>query len=857
MAQLKDLLVAGPGRVLNDLYVQSSIYVTNGIKIGSANELKSFGTGLSLSSAGVLSCSVSNTTYTLGTSGNTITLTPNSGSQQSITAPYATSAGSAASLTGNIGISQITNFTTNVQAAFSSSNPILYTGDGTIGLNYSSGLTLSGSNLVVNFAGTGSATTAARSDHSHTNMVTGSGLTSGYFVVGNNNSAVKISSMYPSTSSTTWSTSSDVYVPTMKAISSYVTGLGYTSNAGTVTSVTIAAGLGITVDNATAIQTSGTRTISAHAGKGIIVDNAGINVLCDSPLYIDDDDDSKLKLAYSTGLTITSGGALTVNFGTSGSTVAYGNHTHTNMVTGSGTNNYLVKWSGTNTVTNGATYDTSASNSTIAQRTANGYLYATYFNNSNAAVNIASYTVRGINFTSSDGFIRNTPKANFTSWLGLGELAYLSAASGNEGKYLSYDGSSEYSWSGVNSLTGWSALSTITAVNDFMTGNTLKFAEVKSYTTAALDGNDGLLLSIGYPGTTNGYGMQLLMDDNNAKTTIYARGRKATNYDSWRKLAHSGNLTVSISNNTLYLKVDGSTVSTATLPNTCLAEGTKILMANRTEKNVEDVIAGDSILSYDPNTNQLIEAIVVGNYETGVSDDFVNYYFDDGSFVTIFGKHCLYSATEGTARGVDFWEPGWEGINDKGETITYIGSEDVHNAGRKRHFDLHSSNKLYYANGILNAQSLTLDYPQYKSSNLPQSFITALKQDFDSSASLNTFKFDRKVGSKLVPLLKEMKQQRKLLDDNKKLLADTDYIVAKFTEGLINTVEWLKAKADRANWRSLVNKAEEAYATAKARYDAYKQQYAPTNTKRERFNAAVARDNACLAELKTYFANHK
>jgi len=270
---------------------------------------------------------------------------------------------------------------------------------------------------------------------------------------------------------------------------------------------------------------------------------------------------------------------------------------------GSQTTNYLTKWSAGNTITDAAAYDTAASNSTIAQRTANGYLYATYFNNSNSAVNIASYTVRGVNFTSSDGFVRNTPKANFTSWLGLGELAYLSGTSGNENKYLIFDGSSEYSWGDVKSLTGWSALSTTTAVNDFMTGNTLKFAEVKSYTTAALDGNDGVLLSVGYPGTTNGYGMQILMDDNNAKTTIYARGRKATNYDTWRKIAHSGNLTLSISSNNLSLKVDGTTVSTVTLPNTCLAEGTKILMANHTEKNVEDIAAGDSILSYDPNTN--------------------------------------------------------------------------------------------------------------------------------------------------------------------------------------------------------------------------------------------------------------
>ena len=65
---------------------------------------------------------------------------------------------------------------------------------------------------------------------SNTGTVIGSGLTANYFVVGNGTVNVKISSMQPTTSSTTWSTSSDVYVPTMKAISSYVTGLGYTTD---------------------------------------------------------------------------------------------------------------------------------------------------------------------------------------------------------------------------------------------------------------------------------------------------------------------------------------------------------------------------------------------------------------------------------------------------------------------------------------------------------------------------------------------------------------------------------------------------------------------------------------------------
>ena len=62
---------------------------------------------------------------------------------------------------------------------------------------------------------------------SNEGTVIGSGLTADYFVVGGGTVNVSISTMKPTTSSTTWSASSDVNVPTMKAISNYVTGLGY------------------------------------------------------------------------------------------------------------------------------------------------------------------------------------------------------------------------------------------------------------------------------------------------------------------------------------------------------------------------------------------------------------------------------------------------------------------------------------------------------------------------------------------------------------------------------------------------------------------------------------------------------
>ena len=54
--------------------------------------------------------------------------------------------------------------------------------------------------------------------------VVGSSLADGYFVVGNTNSNVKQSTMMPKTSAQSWVVDSDVYVPTMKGITNYISG---------------------------------------------------------------------------------------------------------------------------------------------------------------------------------------------------------------------------------------------------------------------------------------------------------------------------------------------------------------------------------------------------------------------------------------------------------------------------------------------------------------------------------------------------------------------------------------------------------------------------------------------------------
>ena len=104
--------------------------ITNGPAIGSGTTkyLREDGTWQTPPSS-------SDTTYTIGTSGNNITLTPSSGSVQSITAPYATSAGSAASATSATSATTASKLgSSNVGSA---TNPIYLNGGTATACTYS------------------------------------------------------------------------------------------------------------------------------------------------------------------------------------------------------------------------------------------------------------------------------------------------------------------------------------------------------------------------------------------------------------------------------------------------------------------------------------------------------------------------------------------------------------------------------------------------------------------------------------------------------------------------------------------------------------------------------------------------
>ena len=76
------------------------------------------------------------------------------------------------------------------------------------------------------------------------------------------------------------------------------------------------------------------------------------------------------------------------------------------------------------------TADTAASNNTVVRRNANGYIYAVYYNSSDSAVNINSYTAY-VEFKDSSGWHRCTSLANFKTWFGKANSAASADSAGS------------------------------------------------------------------------------------------------------------------------------------------------------------------------------------------------------------------------------------------------------------------------------------------------------------------------------------------------------------------------------------------------------------------------------------------
>lgn len=132
----------------------------------------------------------------------------------------------------------------------------------------------------------------------------------------------------------------------------------------------------------------------------------------------------------------------------------------------------------------------------------------------------------------------------------------------------------------------------------------------------------------------------------------------------------------------------------------CLNENTLITMADGSTKKISEVKAGDSVMSYDIETGEKTDAIVVDCYVTGYANSWDVHFFDDGNCLVTYGLHGIYDKGTKYNRDIRSIESGFIALDENGET-EFLEHDKVGTVKFERRYNIVTTNNHYYANGIL------------------------------------------------------------------------------------------------------------------------------------------------------------
>jgi len=145
----------------------------------------------------------------------------------------------------------------------------------------------------------------------------------------------------------------------------------------------------------------------------------------------------------------------------------------------------------------------------------------------------------------------------------------------------------------------------------------------------------------------------------------------------------------------------------------CFVNGTKVLMGDGTEKGIEEIVIGDTVISYNEDLHVLEEKKVV-DVNSPIHDDLVEYVFSDGKTIISTYDHPYY--IEGLK--LASYKPSWTNeryqlpdvteikVGDKlytsnGETVEILSIRELERINTQTHIISVDGNRNFYANGIL------------------------------------------------------------------------------------------------------------------------------------------------------------
>lgn len=367
--------------------------------------------------------------------------------------------------------------------------------------------------------------------------------------------------------------------------------------------------------------------------------------------------------------------------------------------------------------------------------------------------------------------------------------------------------------------------------------------------------NNMALIAFGTENTTNQGMLSLVSSLNDSTKASRIVFQKNGNINIERAYASGVSTdTKSLHINNFNVAINGESIATmnwvlSNFKRKCLLKGTRITMADGSEKNIEDIEAGEEILSYNPMTKQLCTAIALASYKTGSASDYTRYTFQNGSHLTVYYDHGYYEAKKGFIGGIKEITNEKFGLGLDLQPTRFLQKEVVSFFGIDQdHYNLLSSNNLYFANGILCGftPSKKKSYYERIKKELPEQIDNIFNNDaqdyIDFVKALESNKYQTEVS----PYLVAYREAKRKVEHYKQCLASLDYQTIKYAEGLITEEELTGTVEKKELYRAKVNEFRPIYRENFRQIEVIKQKYRNGLDKKALFEQCCDRDNAAF-----------
>lgn len=125
----------------------------------------------------------------------------------------------------------------------------------------------------------------------------------------------------------------------------------------------------------------------------------------------------------------------------------------------------------------------------------------------------------------------------------------------------------------------------------------------------------------------------------------------------------------------------------------CLSGNTMITMADGSSKRMDNICAGDVVLSKDGVTS--VNTVRRGRF----NDNHILYHFEDGTVIDETHHHRFYNTDQGFWQRLQLWNIGDHAINCNGEEVALMSVERLDEKAEM--FGIWTDDGTYYANGLL------------------------------------------------------------------------------------------------------------------------------------------------------------